>query len=54
MAILRQVIFGEVFQIGALDHRTRELITVVVLDESDLAAASVTYGSRPQRGCCPD
>ncbi len=31
MAILRHVIFGEVFQIGALDDRTRELITVVVL-----------------------
>ena len=31
MAILRHVIFGEVFQIGGLDDRTRELITVVVL-----------------------
>ena len=31
MAILRHVIFGEVFHIGELDDRTRELITVVVL-----------------------
>src|SRR4029453_18197954 len=31
MAILRHVIFGEVFQIGGLDDRTRELITVVLL-----------------------
>ena len=31
MTILRKVIFGEVFHIGALDDRTRELITVVVL-----------------------
>ena len=31
MAILRHVIFGEVFQIGGLDDRTRELITIVVL-----------------------
>ena len=31
MAILRHVIFGEVFHIGGLDDRTRELITVVVL-----------------------
>ena len=31
MAILRKVIFGEVFHIGGLDDRTRELITVVVL-----------------------
>lgn len=31
MAILRKLIFGEVFQIGELDDRTRELITVVVL-----------------------
>lgn len=31
MAILRNVIFGEVFHIGRLDDRTRELITVVVL-----------------------
>ena len=31
MAILRKLVFGEVFHIGALDDRTRELITVVVL-----------------------
>lgn len=31
MAILRHVIFGEVFQIGELDDRVRELITVVLL-----------------------
>lgn len=31
MAILRHVIFGEVFHIGGLDDRTRELITVVLL-----------------------
>ena len=31
MAILRHVVFGEVFHIGELDDRTRELITVVVL-----------------------
>ena len=31
MAILRHLIFGEVFHIGELDDRTRELITVVVL-----------------------
>jgi len=31
MAILRHVIFGEVFHIGGLDDRIRELITVVVL-----------------------
>ena len=31
MAILRHVIFGEVFHIGDLDDRTRELITIVVL-----------------------
>ena len=31
MARLRHVIFGEVFYIGGLDDRTRELITVVVL-----------------------
>ena len=31
MAILRHVIFGEVFHTGVLDDRTRELITVVVL-----------------------
>ena len=31
MAILRHLIFGEVFHIGALDDRTRELITIVIL-----------------------
>jgi 4-carboxymuconolactone decarboxylase len=31
MAILRHVIFGEVFHVGTLDDRTRELITIVVL-----------------------
>jgi 4-carboxymuconolactone decarboxylase len=31
MAILRHVIFGEVFHIGGLDDRIRELITIVVL-----------------------
>jgi 4-carboxymuconolactone decarboxylase len=31
MAIVRHVIFGEVFHIGPLDHRTRELIVVVLL-----------------------
>jgi 4-carboxymuconolactone decarboxylase len=31
MGILRRVIFGEVFFVGDLDDRTRELITVVVL-----------------------
>jgi 4-carboxymuconolactone decarboxylase len=31
MAILRAVIFGDVFHTGELDDRTRELITVVVL-----------------------
>ena len=31
MAILRHVIFGEVFYVGALDDRTRELITIVLL-----------------------
>ena len=31
MAILRTVIFGEIFHVGGLDDRTRELITVVVL-----------------------
>src|SRR6187455_48092 len=31
MAILRHVIFGEVFHIGDLDDRTRELITIVAL-----------------------
>jgi 4-carboxymuconolactone decarboxylase len=31
MGILRGVIFGDVFHVGGLDDRTRELITVVVL-----------------------
>jgi 4-carboxymuconolactone decarboxylase len=31
MAIIRHVIFGEVFHVGQLDDRTRELIVVVVL-----------------------
>jgi len=31
MEILRHVVFGEVFHIGELDDRTRELITIVVL-----------------------
>ena len=31
MAILRHVIFGEVFHVGGLDDRIRELMTVVVL-----------------------
>ena len=29
--ILRKVIFGDVFRIGDLDHRTREILTVAVL-----------------------
>lgn len=31
MAILRRVIFGEVFSVGELEDRTRELITVTIL-----------------------
>lgn len=31
MAILRGLIFGDIFAIGGLDDRTRELITVIVL-----------------------
>ncbi|QPT54300.1 carboxymuconolactone decarboxylase family protein [Rothia kristinae] len=31
MAILRRVIFGQVFSVGELEDRTRELITVTIL-----------------------
>ena len=54
MAILRHVIFGEVFHIGGLDDRTRELITVVVLVTSQTlpqlrahTAAALNVGVTP-------
>ncbi len=54
MAILRHVIFGEVFQIGALDDRTRELITVVLLVTNQTlpqlrshTAAALNVGASP-------
>ena len=52
MAILRHVIFGEVFHIGGLDDRTRELITVVVLvTNQTLAAAAIPHSGGAERGC---
>ncbi len=54
MAILRHVIFGEVFHIGGLDDRTRELITIVVLVTSQTlpqlrshTAAALNVGVSP-------
>jgi 4-carboxymuconolactone decarboxylase len=54
MSILRDVIFGEVFQIGALDDRTRELITVVLLVTNQTmpqlrshTAAALNVGASP-------
>jgi 4-carboxymuconolactone decarboxylase len=54
MAILRKVIFGDVFHIGTLDHRTRELITVAVLTTTQMlpqlrahAAAALNVGVTP-------
>ena len=54
MAILRHVIFGEVFHIGDLDDRTRELITIVVLVTSQTlpqlrshTAAALNVGVSP-------
>ena len=54
MAILRHVIFGEVFQIGGLDDRTRELITVALLVTNQTlpqlrshAAAALNVGATP-------
>ncbi len=54
MAILRRVIFGEVFHIGGLDDRTRELITVVVLVTNQTlpqlrshTAAALNVGATP-------
>jgi 4-carboxymuconolactone decarboxylase len=54
MAILRHLIFGEVFQIGGLDDRTRELITVVVLVTNQTlpqlrshVAAALNVGATP-------
>jgi 4-carboxymuconolactone decarboxylase len=53
-AILRHLIFGEVFHIGGLDDRTRELITVVVLVTTQAlpqlrvhTAAALTVGASP-------
>ena len=54
MAILRHLIFGDMFQIGALDDRVRELITVVVLVTNQTlpqlrshAAAALNVGASP-------
>jgi 4-carboxymuconolactone decarboxylase len=54
MAILRHVIFGEVFHIGGLDDRTRELITVVLLVTNQTlpqlrshTAAALNVGASP-------
>jgi 4-carboxymuconolactone decarboxylase len=54
MAILRHVIFGEVFQIGRLDDRVRELITVVLLVTNQTlpqlrshTAAALNVGATP-------
>jgi 4-carboxymuconolactone decarboxylase len=54
MAILRHVIFGEVFHIGELDDRSRELITVVVLVTNQTlpqlrshTAAALNVGASP-------
>jgi 4-carboxymuconolactone decarboxylase len=54
MAILRHVIFGEVFHVGALNDRTRELITIVLLVTSQTlpqlrvhTAAALVVGATP-------
>src|SRR5829696_6394494 len=54
MSILRDVIFGEVFHVGALDDRTRELITVVLLVTNQTlpqlrshTAAALNVGASP-------
>jgi 4-carboxymuconolactone decarboxylase len=54
MAILRHLIFGEVFHIGALDDRTRELITIVLLVTNQTlpqlrshTAAALNVGATP-------
>jgi len=54
MAILRDVIFGEVFHVGPLDDHLRELITVVVLVTNQTlpqlrahAAAALNVGVSP-------
>ncbi len=54
MAILRHVIFGEVFHVGGLDDRTRELITVVLLVTNQTlpqlrshTAAALNVGATP-------
>ena len=55
MAILRHVILGEVFHIGGLNNRTRELITIVVLvTNQTLPRLPLAHGRRAQRGCHPD
>jgi 4-carboxymuconolactone decarboxylase len=54
MAILRHVTFGDVFHIGDLDDRTRELITVVLLVTNQTlpqlrshTAAALNVGATP-------
>lgn len=54
MAILQKFIFGEVFTVGNLDHRTRELITCTVLTTMQTlpqlkshAAAALNVGVTP-------
>ena len=54
MTILRRVIFGEISHIGDLDHRIRELITVVVLATNQMlpqlrahAGAALNVGVTP-------
>ncbi len=53
-AILRKLIFGDVFRVGDLDHRTRELITVTCLAVNQTlpqlkahAAAALNVGVTP-------
>ena len=54
MAMLRRLIFGDIFALGGLDDRTRELITVVVLSTMQTlpqlkahAAAALNVGVTP-------
>ncbi len=55
MEILRRFIFGDVFDTGVLDDRTRELITVTVLACLQTpAAAAGAHDRRPERRCRTD
>ena len=52
MRILQRFIFGEVSYTGSLDDRTRELITVTVLSQSDASATQSACGRLPEYRHC--